>query len=333
MKKQDIKLADGSIIESLGGGTIQLEFENIILTFSKTLYIPSLATNLISMATFLKAHHIIKLINTDEFEVINQEMKQVITGSLASGSLNLYYSPKAPAISTASRNLATFHQAAGHPSLKYFRKMFPNQNIPQLQCIMCSTCKMTKVPFSGSFPQANRKLELLHMDSCGPISPPSVSAETKEILKIERKSNLKVTNIVSDNGTESVNTEIREFFEENGISHLTTAPYTPEQNPFAERSNQTTITKTRCLLKDSGLYSSFWAEASNTAVYLENLTPSKSINFEDPFKKWFNKEPSLKHLQLFGCLAITLKQRLDGKDDESGSQGIFLGYGETHRSY
>ncbi|MBW0546634.1 hypothetical protein O181_086349, partial [Austropuccinia psidii MF-1] len=66
--------------------------------------------------------------------------------------------------------------------------------------------------------------------------------------------------------------------------------------------------------------------------YLENLTPSKNISFEVPFKRWFNKEPSLKHLKPFGCLGIILKQKLDGKFDESGSQGIFLGYGETHQS-
>ncbi|MBW0536280.1 hypothetical protein O181_075995 [Austropuccinia psidii MF-1] len=78
---------------------------------------------------------------------------------------------------------------------------------------------------------------------------------------------------------------------------------------------------------------SLWAEAANTAVYLENLTPSKNINFNTPFKKWSNREPSVRHLQLFGCLAIALKQKLDSKFDEAGSQGVFLGYGETHRSY
>ncbi|MBW0473195.1 hypothetical protein O181_012910 [Austropuccinia psidii MF-1] len=94
-----------------------------------------------------------------------------------------------------------------------------------------------------------------------------------------------------------------------------------------------TINKTTCLLKDSGLDSSFWAKAANMAVYLKNLTPSKNINFEVPFKRWFNKEPSLKNLQPFGCLGIILKQKLDGKFDESGSQGICLAYGETQQSY
>ncbi|MBW0545433.1 hypothetical protein O181_085148 [Austropuccinia psidii MF-1] len=139
MKKQEIELADGSVIESLGHGTIQLKCKNIILTFSNTLYIPSIATNLISMATFLKTHHIIKILNMDKFEVIDQEIKQIVTGSIASGNLNLYYSPKELSVSTAPRNLITLHQAAGHPSLEYFCKMFPNQNIPQLHCITCST--------------------------------------------------------------------------------------------------------------------------------------------------------------------------------------------------
>ncbi|MBW0467906.1 hypothetical protein O181_007621 [Austropuccinia psidii MF-1] len=118
MKKPEIELANGSVIESLGYGTIQLEFKNFILTFSNTLYIPSLATNLISMATFLKTHHVIKLLNMDEFEVVDQEMKQVVTGSIELGNLTLYYSPKALAMSTIQKNIVTLHQASCHPFLE-----------------------------------------------------------------------------------------------------------------------------------------------------------------------------------------------------------------------
>ncbi|MBW0518821.1 hypothetical protein O181_058536 [Austropuccinia psidii MF-1] len=89
MKKQEIELADGSIIEALGHGAIQLEFTNIILTFSNTLFIPSIATNLISMTTFDKTYHTITLLNQDEFEVIDQNARQVVTGSLASGTFTL----------------------------------------------------------------------------------------------------------------------------------------------------------------------------------------------------------------------------------------------------
>ncbi|MBW0583464.1 hypothetical protein O181_123179, partial [Austropuccinia psidii MF-1] len=102
-------------------------------------------------------------------------MRQVVTGSLASGNLTLYYSPKVLSVSTIPDNIRTLHQAAGHPTIECLRKMFPNRNIPQFDCMTCSTCKMTKSLFSGNLPQATRKLEFLHMDLCGPISPPSVS--------------------------------------------------------------------------------------------------------------------------------------------------------------
>ncbi|MBW0553870.1 hypothetical protein O181_093585 [Austropuccinia psidii MF-1] len=126
------------------------------------------------------------------------------------------------------------------------------------------------------------------------------------ILKLERQSNCLVSNIVSDNGTEFKNNELTTFYQQKGISHLTAAPYTPEQNPFAERGNRTTVNKSRCLLKDSGLGISYWAEAANTAVYLENLTPNKAIDFQTPYFKWFERHPSLKNLHPFGCEATSL---------------------------
>ncbi|MBW0479363.1 hypothetical protein O181_019078 [Austropuccinia psidii MF-1] len=345
MSKQEIELADGSTIEALGTGTIRLEFKNIILRLSNTLYIPNLATNLI------------------KFEVIDIEGNQVVSGSYSSGNLILHKHHQKAFLTTAtSNNLIMLHKASGHPSLEYFKKMYPTKQISSFDCITCTTCKMTKTPFKGTFPVATYKLQYLHMDLCGPISPPSVSgakyflkilngfshfawvffltnkSEVKSILKkhitkIERQSNSKVTNIISDNGTEFVNNELKSFYEEKGISHLTTAPYTPEQNPFSERGNLTTVNKARCLLKDSGLDPTYWAEATNTAIYLENLTPSKSINHDTPFKKWYNRSASLKHLRPFGCSAVFLIQNQTGKFSETGGEGIFLGYGETHRTY
>ncbi|MBW0494091.1 hypothetical protein O181_033806 [Austropuccinia psidii MF-1] len=141
MKDQEIKLADGSIIKSLGCGTIQLESQNIILTFSNMLYIPSLATNLISMTTFLRTHHIIKFLNKDKFEVIDKDIKQIITGSLASGNLTLYYMPKVLTTSAIPGSILTLHQAAGHPSLEYFRKMFPKQKFLSLTASLAQPAK------------------------------------------------------------------------------------------------------------------------------------------------------------------------------------------------
>ncbi|MBW0538093.1 hypothetical protein O181_077808 [Austropuccinia psidii MF-1] len=166
------------------------------------------------------------------------------------------------------------------------------------------------MPFQGHFPKASSKGEFLHLDLCGPITPPLESgakfflqivdsfscyvwvfflqtkSEAKEkiknlILKIQKTPASTVSNIVSDNGTEFKNLDLLSFFQKEGISHLVTSPYTPQQNPIAERGNRTTVNKARCLLKESGLPLSYWAEAVNTAVYLENLTPNSSILFEN----------------------------------------------------
>ncbi|MBW0529504.1 hypothetical protein O181_069219 [Austropuccinia psidii MF-1] len=160
------------------------------------------------------------------------------------------------------------------------------------------------------------------MNLCGPISPESLSgkkyflqifngfshfvwiffltnkSECKDYIKnhinkAKRQANSKLANLISEDGSEFKNTDLQNFFKYKGINHLTSAPYTPEQNPFAERGNQTTVNKYRFLLLNSGLDLSYWAEAANTAVYLENLTPHKSLSFETPFSKWFNKKPSL----------------------------------------
>ncbi|MBW0479775.1 hypothetical protein O181_019490 [Austropuccinia psidii MF-1] len=124
-------------------------------------------------------------------------MKKVVTGSLESGNLTPYYSPKALASSIVQRSLVTLNQEAGHPSLEYLRKIYPSQNIPKLNFIMCSTCKMTKIPFPGSFPQATQKLASLHMDLCGPISPPyHTKTKMKQKFLRNRTVNIKITHLV-----------------------------------------------------------------------------------------------------------------------------------------
>ncbi|MBW0466865.1 hypothetical protein O181_006580 [Austropuccinia psidii MF-1] len=123
IKKQKIDMAYGSVIEELGHGTIWLEFTNIILTFLNTLFIPSLATNLISMTTFLKTCHTIEILNQDEFEVINPNERQVVTGSFASGNCPLYYSPKALLCSTISSKVNTLLKQRDIPLLIIFENV------------------------------------------------------------------------------------------------------------------------------------------------------------------------------------------------------------------
>jgi transposase InsO family protein len=69
----------------------------------------------------------------------------------------------------------------------------------------------------------------------------------------------------------------KEFCDEHGIKHFTTAPYTLQQNGVVERCNRTVVEMARCLLKNKKMPGEFWGEAISTAIHLLNHAPTKSL--------------------------------------------------------
>ncbi|GJW89914.1 uncharacterized mitochondrial protein-like protein [Tanacetum coccineum] len=99
--------------------------------------------------------------------------------------------------------------------------------------------------------------------------------ETSGILKsfitgIENLVDHKVKVIRCDNGTEFKNKEMNQFCEMKGILRQYSVARTPQQNGVAERRNRTLIEAARTMLADSKLPTTFWAEAVNTAYYVQN---------------------------------------------------------------
>nr|GEX64371.1 hypothetical protein [Tanacetum cinerariifolium] len=99
--------------------------------------------------------------------------------------------------------------------------------------------------------------------------------ETSGILKyfITRIENLvyhKVKVIRCDNGTEFKNKEMNQFCEMKGIMRQFSVARTPQQNKVVERRNKTIIKAARTMLADFKLPTNFWAEAVNTACYVQN---------------------------------------------------------------
>lgn len=68
------------------------------------------------------------------------------------------------------------------------------------------------------------------------------------------------------------------------------------------------------MLQQSGLIKAFWGEAIGMANYLQNRTPTKSINIDKThYKLWMGYNPNLSHLNIFGCTAYALIQIDHGK--------------------
>jgi transposase InsO family protein len=119
---------------------------------------------------------------------------------------------------------------------------------------------------------------------------------------METQYDVKVKNIVTDNGGEFVNKAIQQWAASKGIRLTDTSSYTPEQNGIAERKNRTLADMVRCLLADSKLdKSKYWKQALAAAVYIRNRSPGKRSGQEmTPYEILTGNKPDLKHLRCFG---------------------------------
>ncbi|GJS62481.1 ribonuclease H-like domain-containing protein [Tanacetum coccineum] len=88
---------------------------------------------------------------------------------------------------------------------------------------------------------------------------------------LENQLNHNVKIIRCDNGTEFKNHAMNEFCAKKGIKREFSVARTSQQNGVAERKNRTLIEAARTMLADSLLPIPFWAEAVNTACYVNGM--------------------------------------------------------------
>nr|GEV90485.1 putative reverse transcriptase domain-containing protein [Tanacetum cinerariifolium] len=88
-----------------------------------------------------------------------------------------------------------------------------------------------------------------------------------------------------------------------------------------------------CEEKDSKLPISFWAEAVNTACYVQNSILVVKPHFKTPYELFRGRTPALSFVRPFGCHVTILNTlyhlgKFDGKSDE----GFFIGYSTTSKA-
>ncbi|GJY72689.1 putative ribonuclease H-like domain-containing protein [Tanacetum coccineum] len=163
--------------------------------------------------------------------------------------------------------------------------------------------------------------------------------ETSGILKsfITRIENLvdhKVKVIRCDNGTEFMNREMKQFCEMKGILRQFSVAKTPQQNGVAERRNRTLIKAARTMLSDSKLPTTFWAEAINSACYVQNRVLVVKPHNKTSYEVFNGRTPTLSFMRPFGCL-VTILNTIDhlGKFDGKADEGFFVGYSLNSKAF
>lgn len=224
-----------------------------------------------------------------------------------------------------TENSILWHRRLGHTSFDYMTLLKNDvKNISFPKNCVCETCikgKHSRKPFSDKGNRATQFLELVHTDLCGPMPIKSngsnryiltfvddfshklfvyiikrKSAVYKCFIKFrkmaEKQSEHSIKVLRSDNGTEYFNNAFKKYCEHSGILQQRTAIHTPQQNGVAERMNRTLLEKVRCMLIDSGVSKSFWAEAVSTAAYIINRVPSKGSGDKSPEEIWSKQKPN-----------------------------------------
>lgn len=179
-------------------------------------------------------------------------------------------------------------------------------------CKTCAKNKITKSPYPISSHRAEKVLELVHSDICGPFEP-SLRGFKYFVTFIDDKSNMifldalkfmsdvivslrsflelvikqreeKIQAIGSDNALEYSSKEFETILEKNRIQHQFSVSYSTQQNGKAEKMNRTIRDMIRCMLDQARLPSTLWAGAARTAAYLRNRLPAKTLVNMTPYE-------------------------------------------------
>nr|GEV29922.1 integrase, catalytic region, zinc finger, CCHC-type, peptidase aspartic, catalytic [Tanacetum cinerariifolium] len=156
------------------------------------------------------------------------------------------------------------------------------------------------------------KLELLHVDLCGPMRVASINGK-KYIL------------VIVDDFS---------WYTWLGIVHNTLITQTPQQNGFVERRNRILVEAARTMVIFYKSSEFIWAEAIATACFTHNRSIVHTRYNKTPYELIYGTKPNVQYFYVFRSLCYPINDRDDlGKIKLKANIGIFIGYSESSREY
>nr|KAJ0222838.1 hypothetical protein LSAT_V11C200051890 [Lactuca sativa] len=365
-----VRFGDGSKVRIEGKGAILFLCKNgEQRLLQEVYYIPSLCSNIISLGQLAEGGD--KILMHGAFLWIHDRTGRLLMK--VTRSANRLYKIALNEIegkcllgSEENERSWLWHNRLGHVNFTSLRHMSETNMVRGLPCIRaplspCEGCLVgkqtrTSQPTEANF-RATRRLELVHGDLCGPITPVTPSGkryflllvddftrvmwihlmntkdETLGVFKrfralVENETGDKIKTFRTDRGGEFVSRDFSNYCEETGLNRHYTAPYTPppQQNGVVERRNRTVIQMVRTILKFKRVPETLWGEAARHAVYVLNRVSTKALENTTPYECWTGRKPNFEHLRVFGCIAHAkvMKGHLKKLEDMS-KKYVYLG--------
>ena len=244
-----------------------------------------------------------------------------------------------------SRGVMEAHRLLGHPSEQVTRDTAKQLGVelsgPWTPCAACSKAKARRnaVPQSTNT-CSTRRAGRLFVDLGGSMPAMSLGGSKyvmtcvddfsrfKTVRFLRKKSDaaallrniiveyitttgLKISSIRTDEGGEFEG-EFQQVLDSHDITHELTPPITPQYNGVAERALGLLRKKYITLLQEMTVLIAasdrLWAEALNYACDMSNMCVTSSLEGgTSPYEKWYDRNPSLQHLQPFGTVGYARK--------------------------
>nr|GEW57874.1 retrovirus-related Pol polyprotein from transposon TNT 1-94 [Tanacetum cinerariifolium] len=215
--------------------------------------------------------------------------------------------------------------------------------LPKLKFIkdhLCSSCELGKAKRKSFHikitPSLKRRLQLLHIDLCGPMREASINGkryilvivddysrytwthflrskdETPEVLidflrLVQRRLQAQVRIVRTDKGTEFLNQTLHAYFAAEGVLHQTSVARTPEQNDAVERRNRTIVEAARTMLSAAKVLLFFWAEAIATTCFTQNRSLVIPRHEKTSYHIINDRKPLVKFFHIFGSLCYIVR--------------------------
>ena len=369
-----VRFGDGSLVEIEGIGSVMLQSKQGHKVLTEVYLIPKLKSNIISLGQLEEGgcKVVIEDGYCDVFDVERHLLARAPRVKNRLYLLKTKLAAPVCLVAKTDDVAWLWHGRYGHLNFRAIRELGLKkmvEGIPMIDrveefCDGCALGKQSRQPFPqvAKF-RADSQLDLFHADLCGQIRPKTPGGKSYFLLIVDDHSRFmwvellatkdeafscfkkvkvlaetekgsKLRAFRSDRGGEFNSIEFKEYCDEHGVKHFTTAPYTPQQNGVVERRNRTVVEMARCLLKSKNMPGEFWGEAVSTAVFLLNRAPTRSLQGKTPYEAWYNKKPKVHFLRTFGCL-VHVKKVGPGvtKLSDRSTPMVFLGYETGTKGY
>ena len=378
--RHSVKLGNNASLGVVGKGNVSLRVNGRLHTISDVYFVPDLKSNLVSLGQLLMKGCEV-LMKEGVCKLYHPELGLIMESEMTKNKLF-----KISAIKTAAsgvvechkisetEDLQLWHRRYGHLNHKSLRTLqYQNMVIgmPKIKkieeserCVDCLVGKQHResVP-KRSMWRASRRLQLIHSDICGPISPAS-NSDKRYILTfiddhsrkmwvyflshksetfvsftrfkslVERETGEALVCLRTDRGGEYLSNEFKLFCEEAGISRQLTTAFTLQQNGVAERKNRTIMEMVRCILRDKDVPKRFWPDAVRWAVHVLNRSPTSALKENTPEEMWSGIKPKVDYFRVFGCLAhVHVPEQRRKKLDDKSIVCVLIGVSDESKGY